>query len=255
MSETWNIEIPSTFVADASIGGAGAEAVFKVFDFHFCDSSCKTDARQDCLTASEQDRAGRFHHRIDRNRFVVGRSMLRQVLGIALDMSPVDVPIGLDKGRPFLDQSVFGPFFFNLSHSGNRVMMIFSRERQVGVDVEVERDFPDLEQVARRVMTNGEYDQLLAMPKAGRVAAFFRLWVRKESIMKCLGKGFEIDPRRIEVGHDASASTEGLFEQRAFHLNQFQDTEHGKSHYWAFTYSGKRCRFRLDHHSIAARFN
>ena len=255
MSETWHIEIASTFDCNASFDGVGVEPVFNVFDFHFSDSSRSTDARMDCLTASERERAGRFHHLIDRNRFVVGRSMLRQVLGMALDMSPVDVPISVEKGRPFLDQSVFGPCFFNLTHSGNRVMLIFSGERQVGIDVEVERDFADLDQVARRVMTNGEFDQYLSMNKAGRVAAYFRLWVRKDSIMKCLGKGFVIDPRKIEVGLDTSSSTEGLAEQREFQLNQFKETEHGKSHYWAFTYYGQLSRFRLDRHLVGACFN
>ena len=252
MSETWGIEVPKTFV-DEEVGDlAENNFAFRIFDFRFSAHSSTKDADLMYLTDVERKRAEKFHHRIDRNRFVVGRSMLRQALGHVLNIPPADVPIGIDKGRPYLDPGVSPPLFFNLSHSGGSVMLILSRKYQVGIDVEAIRDFPDMDQVANRVMTEDEYVQYMRLEPTQRSDAFYRLWVRKESILKCMGTGFEIEPKRLSVGHNTSSSTEICFEGQPFQLRQYIDNECEKPHYWAIAFPGRLSRSKLKRYPLDA---
>ena len=254
MSDFWRIEIPKSFNNEA-IGSPKCVCDFQIFDFRFSTLSSATDADLIDLTDTERNRAAKFHQRIDRNRFTVGRSILRQALGKILNLPPLEVPIGVEKGRPFLEATASPPLFFNISHSGSCVMLILSRHYQVGIDVEVLRDFPDMDQVANRVMTDEEYNWYIELEPTRRSDAFYRLWVRKESILKCLGTGFEIEPRRITVGHDTYSSTEMSFDGQSFQLNQFIDNDCEKPHYWAFAFASQSTKFQLKRYPVAAHFS
>lgn len=225
MSEAWKITVPESFDLK--------EHDFHLFDFRFSAPLSASDADQANLPETERQRALKFHHRIDRNRFVVGRNMLRQALALILEIKPVDVPICVEKGRPFLDPALPERCFFNLSHSGSCVMLILSQKYQVGIDVEVLRDFPDRDQVAKRVMTTEEFDQYMNLGSACRSDAFYRLWVRKESILKYLGTGFAIEPDRISVGLSQNPHSEIVFEGERFILRQSQVSDMENPHYWA----------------------
>jgi phosphopantetheinyl transferase len=230
MPEAWKITVPQSFDLK--------EHDFHLFDFRFSAPLSASDADQTNLSETERQRALKFHHRIDRNRFVVGRNMLRQALALILQVNPVDVPIRVEKGRPFLDPAVSERCFFNLSHSGSSVVLILSPKYPVGIDVEIFRAFPDMDQVARRVMTVGEFADYIDLKPACRGDAFYRLWVRKESILKCMGTGFSIEPDRIYVGHDQDPESEVEFEGERFMLQQNVLSGLEKPHFWAFAYTG-----------------
>jgi 4'-phosphopantetheinyl transferase len=45
------------------------------------------------------------------------------------------------------------------------------------------------EEVARLVFTSGEFNRWMALEAAERTAVFFRVWTRKEAIVKATGEG------------------------------------------------------------------
>ena len=83
-------------------------------------------------------------------------------------------------GKPYLRD--YPGVQFNLSHSGRYGVCALSAF-PVGVDVELIR--PLRREVARRFFTPAEAAWLDARPEA----EFFRLWTRKESYIKAIGKG------------------------------------------------------------------
>ena len=254
MPPVWEVEIPDT---SGDGGGEAPDTVGRglhVFDFRFTAASRENDADSAHLAGSELARAERFQQRIDRNRFVIGRSMLRQVLGRILEVSPAEVEIGVERGRPFLAQTPSRPLHFNLSHSGDHVMMILSREHPVGIDVELQREFPERDRVAGRVMTREEYEQYMGMDPTLRNDAFYRLWVRKESILKCMGTGFAVEPGRVTVGHERSCATEGEFEGSRFQLSHYRADGCGVSHAWAFACAVQPAVLTPRRHKVTARF-
>jgi len=100
-----------------------------------------------------------------------------------------------ENGKPYFSNETH--FFFNVSHSGSKVMCIAS-EKENGCDVEKIRTFKPL--VANRVCTPLELQWLSGYYDIKeKERAFIRLWTIKESYMKILGTGFALSPRDIQL--------------------------------------------------------
>lgn len=78
---------------------------------------------------------------------------------------------------------------FNVSHSGELAIFAFTTDCEIGVDVEVVRPLPDLEEIATRFFSREESSELFAISPADRNLAFFLCWTRKEAFIKAIGRG------------------------------------------------------------------
>ncbi len=140
----------------------------------------------------------------DRERFLRGRGALRRLLGACRDETPEAVPIGVGPhGKPCC---AGGPEF-NLSHSGDLILLALHRERPVGVDVEQLRPGLAWRPIARRVLPPAEWQALeaqwppldmgaaeadsAAAAEAERqgAEAFLAAWCRLEARLKAQGLG------------------------------------------------------------------
>lgn len=82
------------------------------------------------------------------------------------------------------------PLFFNLSHSESRVMCVMA-DTEVGCDTE-KIGKADIK-IAKRFFSEEEYTMLEECEtEKEKKNLFYRLWVLKESFMKCTGLGFHI---------------------------------------------------------------
>lgn len=156
------------------------------------------------LAPDERERGKRFLLERDRARFMRGRAGLRSVLGACLGVGPASVALRLTpRGKPEL--ALGSPHVrFNVSHSGGRAIVAVALGREVGVDLELMRVGIDHGAVARRFFTPGEQAAIETGPVHGRLAAFYRCWVAKESYLKARGEGlsaplnaFEVDPTAL----------------------------------------------------------
>ncbi len=139
------------------------------------------------LTPDEQLRANRFHFERDRQRYIVGRGILRTLLGRYLGCagSELQFSYGL-RGKPALTNPVFD---FNLAHSGGLAVIALAYQQEIGVDVEQIRPITDMEQIVQRFFAEQEQADLLTLPVEQRQTAFFNGWTRKEAYLKALGDG------------------------------------------------------------------
>lgn len=153
------------------------------------------------LSDSERQRAGRFHFQADRDRYVVSRNVLRNLLGRYLGQAPREVELGsTEHGKPFLLEAEGEPSIrFNLSHSGDWTVYAFASDREVGIDVERIRPLPDFETIATRVFTCTEQELIALAPRQETLATFFRLWSRKEAYVKAIGHGLSIPLHTVSV--------------------------------------------------------
>ena len=78
---------------------------------------------------------------------------------------------------------------FNLSHCEDMVVYAVGHGCDVGIDVEEVRPLPDLEDVAHFLFSPVEYVNLMRLPHAQKLTAFFNYWTRKEAYMKAVGTG------------------------------------------------------------------
>ena len=140
------------------------------------------------LAPHERERAERFRFPQHRDRFVVGRGMLRSLLGNYLDIAPAQVQFEYsDRGKPFLAAGI--ELSFNVSHSRDRALFGFAWHAQLGVDLEYVRPMPEAAQLAARFFCPTEASIVAAMPATDRERAFFRAWTRKEAYLKATGEG------------------------------------------------------------------
>ena len=143
------------------------------------------------LEEGERGRAGRFRFERDRVAFVLGRGLLRLLLGRYVGARPEDIRFALsERGKPFLEARRGVPALeFNLSHSGELVLIAVGLERCVGVDVErIYRD-ASVEQIAERFFSPREVAALRGLAPALRREAFYACWTRKEAYIKARGEG------------------------------------------------------------------
>lgn len=129
-----------------------------------------------------------FRFLVDRRRSVAAWLLLRQMMSErGFDADSLSVSENAF-GKPAFDPSV--GLHFSVSHAGDRVMAAVS-DAEVGCDVERIVSVDD--GMLRAVLCNSERASLAALSDVARDQAFFRLWVRKESYVKAVGRGLNID--------------------------------------------------------------
>lgn len=164
------------------------------------------------LPQTDRAAANAFLFHEDRVRCIVARQLLRRVLAAWCGASPEDLPLTRDKGRPFL--ALLGAPALSVSHSGRFVAVAVGGCARLGVDVEVDAGQPlDAARVASLVFSEAERTALAAAgdPRA----AFFRLWTRKEALLKTLGCGFSGRPAtRCSLAAEAAGTVSFASEVR-----------------------------------------
>jgi 4'-phosphopantetheinyl transferase len=123
--------------------------------------------------------------------------LLRGVLAKYLEEAPNTVPISTtDFGKPILSndqdnnqRSFSHRIYFNLSHSGDFVVLAISHHSDIGIDIEQIRLLPDYEEIMSKDFTPSSLPRLRRIPKESQALAFWKAWVRKESVVKAEGSG------------------------------------------------------------------
>jgi 4'-phosphopantetheinyl transferase len=96
---------------------------------------------------------------------------------------------------------------FNLSHSGDFVLIAVTQGRKIGVDVERIRQGISSHVIAQQYFSKAEVTELQSLPLEQREAAFFICWTRKEAYIKAQGLGLSLPLESFDVsltpGHPA----------------------------------------------------
>jgi 4'-phosphopantetheinyl transferase len=154
------------------------------------------------LSTDEQARASKFYFERDKRGFIVGRGMLRMLLGAYLNIAPERLHFCYgDHGKPALVQKRDdGKILdFNVSHTKELAVFAFSWNRELGVDVEYIRTMQDADSIAKRFFSAREYEVLQTLPASQKMQGFFNCWTRKEAYLKALGDGLARPLDEFEV--------------------------------------------------------
>jgi 4'-phosphopantetheinyl transferase len=106
-------------------------------------------------------------------------------------------------GKPTLADA--GDIAFNISHSGDYVLVAVGFAQAIGVDVEQWRPDLDIPGVGAQVFTPAELELICAAPDVDRIARFFRQWTFKEAVAKASGLGLSLDVTRFEIRYEDGA--------------------------------------------------
>ncbi len=155
-------------------------------------SEARLEQCRSWLSVDEEARAARFRFDEHRRAFILGRGVLRALLGAYLDMLPQQIRFSYGpKGKPALPDATH-PLRFNTSNCGDLAVYAFLNGCEIGIDVERVRPIPDMEQIAARFFAAEESAELMTLPAPERPAAFFSCWTRKEAYIKAVGDGLAV---------------------------------------------------------------
>ena len=145
------------------------------------------------LSNDEKIRARAFQFEKHRQSFIIARGLLRAILAWYIELPAERVSFQYGRqGKPELCTMFEQNLRFNIAHSEGCVIFAFARGCEVGVDVELVRELPDLELVAEQFFAPVERADLLSVPPEKRAEAFFNCWTRKEAYLKATGTGLSV---------------------------------------------------------------
>lgn len=151
---------------------------------------------ESALSDVERDRLGFFAFDAVRRNYMVTQGMLRLLLANYLGIAVGEVEMGRhDKGKPFCKNDP--SLFFNVSNSGGLCVFAFSRENEVGIDLEKLRPLDDLDEMITKNFTAKE-QAYIRKPGEDALWRFFFFWTIKESYLKAIGEGMRIEPQKLE---------------------------------------------------------
>jgi len=168
------------------------------------------------LDARERERADRFRFAEDRARFVLGRALVRNLLGRCLDRPAKAIELTLaDLNRPVFD--VDETIQFSITHTHDLVAVAATCNARVGIDLEFIQSTVDLVELAERILSEEDLATFEAFSPEEKLAAFFRVWTRKESYLKARGEGIAEGLRLVSVsfGPEVESSLADARDERA----------------------------------------
>lgn len=185
------------------------EGVVHVWHANWHDSIHRSECFEQFLPEHELKSARRFIRAKDAAGYVLSKAMQRMILARYLKEQPKDIQFTLgEHGKPALIEK--NMLQFNLSHSGECVLLAVTKNAAIGVDVEKERPDIDVIALAKRFFANSEYRSLLSLSSnEERQHAFYRCWVRKEAFVKATGYGLSFPLSEFEVNISETCSVDG----------------------------------------------
>lgn len=150
------------------------------------------------LSRDEHARAERLLDPHKSAHFIVARARLRQIVARYLVLAPemIEFTYG-EQGKPRLPGNLAEKLAFNLAHAGVWGVLALSAGCEVGVDLE--RVDPRIEsaKVASHYFTPAEQAGWEQYPPVRRCRGFYRIWTRKEALLKAHGDGFASVPQPV----------------------------------------------------------
>jgi 4'-phosphopantetheinyl transferase len=132
----------------------------------------------------------------DQNRSIISRILLELILKqFGCNMNQLETN---EYGKPFLNHHAFQ---FNLSHSGDIVLLAISTHHPIGVDIEKIEIVEDFDSFIP-ILHSSELTYFQAIKREKNYFELMKLWTHKEAISKALGLGFQLDINKIALNQN-----------------------------------------------------
>jgi len=151
----------------------------------------------DLLSPEETRLASSYRFVKDLREFVITRAVLRQVLTRYTGQSPADLRFESNPGgKPVLQGAQ--TLHFSVSHCSDLALIAVACVR-IGIDVEHVRPGNFWQKVIGQYLSPRERAYLEALPAKSRTVALYRIWTRKEAVLKAVGTGLLYPPHQVSV--------------------------------------------------------
>lgn len=157
------------------------------------------------LSHDEKRRAAGFHFDRHRDRFIVGRGSIREILSANGGCRPTEIKFEVNAyGKPSIEQPAeLRAMKFNATSSDNLGAIAIADDIPLGLDIEkIKPDQRgDYDLIARNHFSEAEYQWYRQHDRSEREQIFFDFWTCKEAYLKALGIGLsgELDGFTIDL--------------------------------------------------------
>ncbi len=137
------------------------------------------------LDQTEKKRALQFNFTHLRDNYILSHALLRYLIGKKLRQHPREIVFSYTPfGKPFIQDA---PLHFNMSHSQHMALYAFSREGEVGVDIEYSRW--SIENLPVSTLPLFMQEEIFLSHPAEQQKLFYKKWVQLEAYLKATGVG------------------------------------------------------------------
>ncbi|HNW56143.1 MAG TPA: 4'-phosphopantetheinyl transferase superfamily protein [Bacteroidales bacterium] len=187
--------IECCFQPDTGDTALSSETETEVY-FGLVDELCdKAADYEQVLSDNERSRADKFKFAEDRFTFITSHGFLRKILACKLGIEPSEIDFYIDENnKPWLEGD---KYYFNISHTKNAFVIVLSEYYPSGIDIEYTLQKIDIDSVARIAFSEKERASLIK--DQNLQDNFFRLWTRKEALLKAIGVGIIAELPSVEV--------------------------------------------------------
>jgi len=169
------------------------------------------------LSEEEREKAAKF--RFDNNRalYIVSHAVLNKILSLKTGIPVHELVFKKNQfGKPYLEGI---PVAFNLSHSMNYFAIIVSDTGEVGIDIEGDRRLKDYAPIMRNYYTLNETAFVNRQKNEEKPAAFYKIWTRKEALLKAMGFGLIDNLRELETSSSSNKINPAIFPDKSVNGN------------------------------------
>jgi 4'-phosphopantetheinyl transferase len=159
------------------------------------------------LSNDETSRAQKYHFEKDKRVYESGHVFIRKVLAhyTSIEESKLELSPIVNR-KPKLENSPFN-IHFNISHSGNKILVAVGFQNEVGIDVEkVIPDF-DMDGFAEANYHPNELKHFREFGNVNESAYFYTIWTRKEAWLKLTGEGINDKLRELDFSGNINQPT------------------------------------------------
>ncbi|MEO9892384.1 4'-phosphopantetheinyl transferase superfamily protein [Aurantibacter sp.] len=206
------------------------EDVLHIWNFKAIKDEPKLHILSKTLSADEHLRASKYRFEKDRAVYITARYLLRTLISSYLEINPKEIVFDYSEyDKPTYLGNI--ELDFNVSHSGNRIIIGLAKQQIIGVDIEkIKNDFNPIE-LANNVFSNDEINALSEYNGEELYRAFYRGWTRKESFIKAVGEGlsYPLKSFSVTIDNDETASFLSINNEnesnQSWHLHSFIPSE------------------------------
>jgi 4'-phosphopantetheinyl transferase len=140
------------------------------------------------LSSDELESADKLKFTIDREHFILRHYYLRLILGKYCNCQPHELMFRYNScKKPYISIPEYKEILFNMSSSGDLMIVGLGWHNDIGIDIEKVHEFYNLENISADYFSLQELNYFNG--ESDRTKAFFKIWTRKEAIIKAMGQG------------------------------------------------------------------
>ncbi|WP_238861419.1 4'-phosphopantetheinyl transferase superfamily protein [Clostridium sp. YIM B02569] len=150
------------------------------------------------LNEEKRNKIYRFMYIEDKQRTIVGDLLIKAILMEKLNINYNKVEFYCNKfGKLYLKG--FNNIYFNISHSGKWIVCAIDDE-EIGIDIEEVKPI-DIN-IGAVAFSDNELDLLSRQEEYNKLNFFYRLWTLKESYVKSVGMGLNMQLKSFSIDVD-----------------------------------------------------